>query len=123
MRVIGLSCVQEAYIEPQVSSYVPAQNGLFVDFAFAGSQQLYRLHNAQDRLRDLVVRVYAPTFSNALYCSEYIMDVINADVTIGGTCIYCILKFEDTPRYLNPEVGTYFKDMVFDVRLRRDVPL
>ena len=120
---MGLSCVQQVFTEPQVSINVPADTGLYVDFAFAGSAQLYRLHNAQDRLRDLVVRVYAPTFTSALYCSEYIMDVIHADVTVGGTCIMCDLKFEDMPRYLVPADRTWFKDMVFEVRLRRDIPL
>ena len=117
-----MSCITEAYLEPQVAGYIEADKGLVVDFAFAGSAQLYRLHNAQDRLRDLVIRVYAPTFTSALYCSEYIMDVINADVTIAGTCIMCLLKFEDMPRYLNPAIGTWFKDLVFEVRLRRDIP-
>jgi hypothetical protein len=95
---------------------------LLVDLSFAPSTETYRLHNAQDRLRDLVIRVYAPVYSSAMICSQNIMDLINLDVTIGGTCIWCKCVGEDTPRYLNPQQGTFYKDMIYQVRLRRDIP-
>ena len=93
-----------------------------MDLAFAPSTETYRLHNAQDRLRDLVIRIYSPAFSSAIICAENIMDAINVDVTIGGTCIWCKCVGEDTPRFLNPNQTSWYKDMIYQVRLRRDIP-